>query len=160
MKREEALSFVERHGVVLESGRGCVPNLAEAIVGHPIARSWWGHPEGRAIFRLTRAVRDEPDILVCRLVDGKITYVHRRLWPVLVRLADRLGKKRLAAIREEHTDSGAHRIREIPFPEWVPEAVRNAARALSVEDAVESLGRKIVGERGSHARAPRSGDGK
>ena len=36
--------FVERHGVVLASARGPVPNVAEAVAGEPIRGSWWGHP--------------------------------------------------------------------------------------------------------------------
>src|SRR5204863_3540029 len=87
MTTEQALAFIESHGVVLESSRGPVPNVAMAIAGEPIRGSWWGHPEGHAIYRLTRAVRAAPEVLVCRLVDGKVTYVHRRLWPALVRMA-------------------------------------------------------------------------
>ena len=33
MTSKEALAFVKFHGVVLESGRAQVPNLAEAIAG-------------------------------------------------------------------------------------------------------------------------------
>ncbi len=89
MTHAEAIACVCRHGVVLESGIGPVPSLAEAVAGGPIRGSGWGHAQGREIFAVTRAVRDCPDVLVCRLVDGKITYVHRRLWPALVRLAKR-----------------------------------------------------------------------
>jgi len=53
---EEALAFVDEH--ILESGRGPVPSLVEAIAGEAIRGTWWGHPKGRAIFRATRAVRD------------------------------------------------------------------------------------------------------
>lgn len=42
------------------------------------------------------------------LVEGKITYVHRRLWPALIRLAAESGRDRLTAIREVHTASGKH----------------------------------------------------
>jgi hypothetical protein len=77
----EALAFVCTHGLVLESGTGPVPSLAAAIAGEPIRGSWWAHARGREVFAITRAIRDSPDVLVCRLIDGKITYVHRRLWP-------------------------------------------------------------------------------
>src|ERR1700704_3942153 len=113
---EGALAFVDEHGVVLESGRGPVPSLAEAIAGKAIRGTWWKHPKGRAIFRATRAVRDFDDVLVCRLLGGKITYVHRRLWPALVRLAEEIGPGRLDAIREAHTKSGAHKLVRMAFP--------------------------------------------
>lgn len=140
LSKEEALAFVERHGVVLESGRGPVPSLAEAVVGEPIRGSWWGHSKGREIFRATRAVRDSPDILVCRLIDAKITYVHCRLWPALVRLADKIGPSRLEAIREEHTTTGAHKLVRTPYPQWVPPEVRKTAARLSEVTARDQLG--------------------
>jgi len=137
---EDPIRFVERHGVVLEGGRGPRPNLAEAIAGEPIRGSWWGHKHGKSIFRATRAVRDCEDILVCRLIDGKITYVHRRLWPAIVRLAKLLDKKHLAAIREAHMPSGAHTVHTVPFPRWVQPGTRRVAERLSESDARAQLG--------------------
>ena len=140
MTPEAARRFVKRHGVVLEAGRGPVPNLAQAIAGEPIRGSWWSHSKGREIFALTRDMRDWPDVLVCRLVGGKVTYVHRRLWPALVRLASRFDSGRLAAFREVHTRSGQHALRAVAFPRWVPADVRKAAERLSEAEAARLLG--------------------
>ena len=139
MSPKEALAFVERHGIVLQAARGPVPSLAEAIAGGPIRGSWWGHPRGGEIFRAAEAVTESPDVLVCRLVDGKVTYVHRRLWAPLVKLSARFPRAQLAKIWEEHTPSGAHRARRVAFPAWVPTAVRKAAARLSVAAAEEVL---------------------
>jgi len=87
MNCKTALQFVERHGIVLESAHGPVVTFADAAAGERIRGNWWSHPKSHQIFALTRLVRNSPDVLVCRLVDGKITYVHRRVWPALVRLA-------------------------------------------------------------------------
>src|SRR3954471_13462689 len=103
-RRVDPVGFVARHGVVLASGKGPVPNLAEAVAGEPIRGSWWGHPKGSEIFRALGDVQESPDVLSFRLVQGKITFVHKRLWPALVRLARSLGKDRLTAIRQEHTE--------------------------------------------------------
>lgn len=140
MTPEEATRFVEQHGVVLESAHGPVPNLVEAVLGERIRGSWWAHKKGRDVFRLTRAVRDSPDVLVCRLVDGKITYVHRRLWPALARLHDRLPAQRLAAVHEIHTGSGKHRVEETPFRTCVPPELWKQAENLSETDALSQLG--------------------
>lgn len=140
MTARAALQFVRRHGIVLESARGPAPSFAEAVAGERLRGSWWGHPKSHEIFWLTRAVRDSPDVLVCRLVDAKITYVHRRLWPALVRLALELGRDRLAAIREIHTASGKHVVRVSKFPVWVPPAVARAANSLSAAAARAMLG--------------------
>src|ERR1700731_2550227 len=123
MTPKQAIAFVKANGIVLESGRGPVANLAEAIAGAPIRGSWWAHSKANTIFLCSRAIRTSTDVLVCRLVGGKVTYVHRRLWPALVRLAQRFGADRLAAIEEVHTSSGRHEVNVRTFPEWVPEDV-------------------------------------
>ena len=140
MTAAEALAFVENHGVVLVSAKGPVPRLTEAIAGEPIKGSWWGHPKGQQIFAVLEAVTESEDILVCRLVKGKITLVHRRLWPALVRLADRLRPEQIAKIRQEHTPSGRHVNKETPFPQWVPSAVMKQAKHMSEDDALAELG--------------------
>jgi hypothetical protein len=134
------VAFVERHGIVLESSRGRVPSLAQEIAGEIIRGSWWGHPTSHLIFRATRLVRNSADVLVCRLVSGRITYVHRRLWPAIVRVSESLRKDRLAAIREEHSSSGAHKTHLTPFPNWVPPDVFEAAQRLSQEAAWTTIG--------------------
>jgi hypothetical protein len=139
MSPREAIAFVERHGVVLQAARGPVPSLAEAITGEPIRGSWWGHAKGRAIFQAARAVCESPEVLVCKLVDGKVTYVHRRVWPALVKLAPSFGKERLAKVWDEHTKSGAHVSRRVPFPKWVPSDVMKEAGTLSIQQAERIL---------------------
>src|SRR5260221_7244204 len=119
MNAEDAMAFVRQHGVVLASAKGAVPRLTEMLVGEPIKGSWWAHPKSHQIFAILQAVTDSGDILVCRLVDGKVTLVHRRLWPALVRAAGRFPPTRIARVREEHTPSGRHMSHEIAFPKWV-----------------------------------------
>ena len=101
---------------MLQAARGPVPSLAEAVAGGPIRGSWWSHPKGREIFRAASVVCESPDVLVCKLIEGKVTYVHRRLWPALVRLAGGFPRARLAKVWNEHTATGAHRSRRLAVP--------------------------------------------
>ncbi len=140
MTPSEALAFVSTHGLVLESATGPVPSLAEAIAGERLRGSWWAHARGHEIFAVTRTIRDSPDVLVCRLVEGKITYVHRRLWPALVRLSERFPRGHLARLREVHTASGKHVIEEVAFPTWVPPEVAAQTSALDAQGALQQLG--------------------
>jgi hypothetical protein len=152
MTPKQGLAFVRRHGIVLQAARGPVRSLAEAIAGGPIRGSWWGHPKGHDIYRVADAISESNDVLVCRLIEGKVTFVHRRLWPALVKLAARFPKGRLAKIWEEHTETGAHRAKSLAFPKWVPAEVLREADALSPADAEALLAsahlRKAVPRRG------------
>jgi hypothetical protein len=137
---DEAMSIVREHGVVLASARGPVPRLAELIAGEPIRGSWWAHAKSHEIFGIFQEIDESPDILVCRLVNGKVTFVHRRLWLALVRAAHRFPANHLAQVHQEHTASGHHVSRELSFPKWVPAEVIEAARRLSEDEACTALG--------------------
>jgi hypothetical protein len=140
MTAGEAIEFVRTYGVVLESAKGPIPNLADAVAGEPIRGSYWGHARGDEIFGLTRAIRASKEILVCRLVNGKITYVHERLWPALVRLQGSLDPDRLAAIHEVHSSTGKHELELTRFTEWVPAGVSEKAKRLTMAKAASQLG--------------------
>jgi hypothetical protein len=142
----QALRFIERHGIVLEAGRGPVPALATEVLGDGASGSWWAHPRARVFFRLTRDIRDEPRVLVCKLLAGKITYVHQRLWPAIVRLSRDIGPARLTAVREVHTATGRHAMQLTPFPEWVPADVRRKARLLDRDAALAALADVVPAE--------------
>src|SRR2546425_12431966 len=139
MTAAEAISFIQAHGVVLASAKGPVPRLTEAIVNEPIKGSWWAHPKSHQIFAVLQAVADSDDVLVCRLVNGKVTFIHRRLWPALVRVAKRFGSAQIAQVHEEHTASGRHVTREVPFPKWVPAEVGEQAKRMSEKEALDAL---------------------
>ena len=147
MNAAEALRLVERHGVMLVSAKGPVPRLTEAIVGEPISGSWWGHPRGKEIFAVLQQVTASDDVLVCRFVDGKVTLVHRRLWPALVRISGRLPAARVARVRDEHTSTGRHEITELPLAKWADAGVKAAARAMSEDEALAALGPAAPGPR-------------
>ena len=140
MTGQEAIRFVDMHGIVLEAAHGPIPCLVEEIAGERIRGSWWSHPKAHTIHRVTGDIRNSNLVHVCRLVRGKVTLVHRRLWPALVRLADRLPKRRLAAIRETHTERGHHVVQETPFPDWVPPEVMEEAQRLDENAAASAVG--------------------
>ncbi len=139
MTPKQALALVATHGVVLESARGPVPSLAEAVAGEPIRGSWWAHPKGNEIFVCSRAVRESADVLVCRLVGGKVTYVHCRLWPALVRLSGRFPANRLAAVQEVHTGTGKHVVKTTPFRVWVAARLQRESEQLTLKEAAQQL---------------------
>jgi hypothetical protein len=139
MRAADALAFIEQQGVVLVAGKGRVPRLVDVILGEPIKGSWWAHPASHRIFAVLQAVEESEALLACRLIDSKVTLVHRRLWPALVRLERRFTRQQLAQIHQEHTRSGKHVNRVVEFPAWVPESVLAASRQMSDEEAERIL---------------------
>jgi hypothetical protein len=74
---------LKRYGLLLLSDRA-LPSVVTLITGGPVAGSWWGHPAGQEIYATTRELADHPDVVVTKILSGKTTYVHRRLWPALI----------------------------------------------------------------------------
>jgi hypothetical protein len=73
-------------------------------------------------------------------VNGKVTLVHRRVWPSVVRLsAAIIPPERLASIEEYHTAAGGHRKAETPFPAWVPAEAIEATDQLTEKQALDEL---------------------
>ncbi len=79
---KEARAALERAGLLLlQDAR--LPSLATLVAGGPVKGSWWGHPAGREIFRIASALDDDEDVVTAKLIAGKITFVHRRLFAAL-----------------------------------------------------------------------------
>jgi hypothetical protein len=133
------MARLRRSGVLLQAARGPVPNVAELVAGEPIRGSWWSHPRSHEIFDAINRLRSSPAVVATRLIDGKVTLIHRRLWPAVVRLADRFPPAALDAIHEEHTPSGAHRTSVTPFPDWVPAGALEAGAELGEMEAMRML---------------------
>ena len=77
---------LEAAGLLLESDAK-LPSVVSLVTGAPVRGSWWSHPRGPAIFRVNGLLADHPDVVVAKLVSGKVTFVHRELWPALLRVA-------------------------------------------------------------------------
>jgi len=61
-----------------------LPNVCALVAGAPIRGSWWAHPLSHDIFRVNCELAEHPDVLVTKLVSGKITYVNRKLWSAVI----------------------------------------------------------------------------
>jgi hypothetical protein len=60
------------------------PSVTGSVAGPDVRGSWWAHPQSHEMFRLGCALRNHPDVLVVKLISGKVTLVHRPLWPAIV----------------------------------------------------------------------------
>ena len=94
---------------------------------------------GHEIFALIQSVHASKAAVVCTLAGGKITYIHRRLWPAFVRMAKKFPGHALDKVQEVHLPSGRHQRQDIPFPDWVPGPVLSSAKRISAQDAAAEI---------------------
>jgi hypothetical protein len=80
------LDALSSSGLLLKQDK-LLPNVVTLVTGESLRTSWWSHPKGRLIFAVLAELADHPDVLSVKLLDGKDTLVHRRLWPALLAVA-------------------------------------------------------------------------
>ena len=77
--------LLDEHGLLMLHDAK-LPSATACIAGAAIRGSWWGHAKGKLIFETLNRIED--DVAWAKLVLGKETLVHRRLWPALVAAAE------------------------------------------------------------------------
>jgi hypothetical protein len=73
----------EKYGLLLLNDPA-LPNLCRLVAGERVRGSWWSHPRAQEIFQVNDALEDHPDVLILKLISGKVTYIHRTLWSQIV----------------------------------------------------------------------------
>jgi len=77
--------LLDEHGLLMLHDAK-LPSATACIAGAAIRGSWWGHAKGKLIFETLNRMED--DVAWAKVVLGKETLVHRRLWPALVAAAE------------------------------------------------------------------------
>jgi hypothetical protein len=57
-----------------------LPSAVGIITGERVSGSWWSHPKAQEIFR---RLEELDEAIATKLIAGKVTFVHRKLWPAL-----------------------------------------------------------------------------
>jgi hypothetical protein len=83
---EALLGQLNTHGLLLQQDLQ-LPSVVAIVAGEPLHGSWWSHPSGNAIFNSLNTLAAHSDVLVTRLVGGKVTFMYRRLWPAVLAVA-------------------------------------------------------------------------
>ena len=133
------------------------PSLVSYVVGAPVPGSWWGHPSGGLIYAVGEALDTDPEVLVVRLWRGKLTLVHARLWPALVRVGRSHAAWQMVGMREVERLLLAHVDRETVvrgdrLPPDLPEGLPGFRAALrGLERRMLVLTRSVHTSTGAHA---------
>jgi len=154
---DAALQRLRADGLLLESDPR-LPCITAIVAGEPIRGGWWGNPSARGTFEVLNAVEDHPDALRTKLIDGKVTYVHRALWPAVLGVALAHEAWQVHALPtaaqwllDEVGANGEVRLDLVTPPADVPrKALLDAARALERRLLVHAT--EMHTESGAHAR--------
>ncbi len=84
---QQVLSQLEKFGLLLQTDPN-FPSVCTLITDEPLKGSWWSHPMAQTIFQVNELLDDHPDVLITKLVSGKVTFIHRKLWPELFAVAN------------------------------------------------------------------------
>ena len=152
---------LQKHGFLMLSD-ATLPSVSGLVAGEPIKGSWWGHPAGHAIYNISNALLNHPDVLVTRLIGGKVTMLDRRLWAAFFAVATEGAAwqttklsagatKLLAAVKR----NGEIRSDAIPSALGL-DAKAFAAAARDLERRLLLTSEDVHTERGSHAKILRS----
>jgi hypothetical protein len=79
---KKCLAALEQRGVLLLADAK-LPSVVSVIKGKPIPGSWWQDAAGNLIYKTANELEVHRDVVVVKLLSGKLTFVHRRFWPAL-----------------------------------------------------------------------------
>ncbi len=83
---KSAAQWLADEGFVTLSPADELPSIATFVSGEMIKGNWWSHARANEIYNLFQKLSSSPNVVVLKLIDGKVTLVHKRLWPPLLRL--------------------------------------------------------------------------
>ena len=80
---DDVIAALRKAGLILTQDK-VLPSVVSIVTGATPRGSWWSHPKGRQVFAVLTQLADDEDVVLTKLLDGKDTFVHRRLWPALL----------------------------------------------------------------------------
>ena len=83
---EWAIGRLDDWGFVLDSDPR-LPSWPSLVIERQVRGSWWAVPEAHLIHQAGASLIAHKDVLHVVLVSGKLTCVHRRLWPSFLAVA-------------------------------------------------------------------------
>ena len=127
------------------------------IADEPMRGSWWSHPLAQVIFQVNEQLEDHNDVLITKLVSGKVTFVHRKLWSEIIAIAkarEDWQMKNLSppvkSLLAQIDSAGSLTTAEAVWPRQSKMKVGDAAREL--ERRLLIVGTQFHSESGAHLK--------
>jgi hypothetical protein len=153
---QTVLAKLQAFGFLLESDPK-LPSVCSLITGAPLRTSWWSHPKAHTIFQVNEQLEEHPDVLVTKLISGKVTFVHRELWPHLLAIGNSHNCWQMDNLTNDAKtllklvdSAGTVRTDQVPENNSMKAKIGDVAREL--ERKLLLVSRQIHTETGSHAK--------
>ncbi len=82
----DVLAALSKSGLLLQQDKR-VHNVVTLVTGEMLSGSWWAHPKSHLVFAVLSELAEHRDVLFTKLLYGKVTLVHRQLWPAFLAVA-------------------------------------------------------------------------
>jgi hypothetical protein len=154
---QEALRQLRDYGMLLVQDP-LLPCVSRIVAGGPIRGSWLANPSAHDTYNVLTALEEHPDVLQTKLVSGKVTMVHRSLWPAVLAVATARAPWQLENLTPlqkwllDYVDAhGSLQTDIVPLPtggarKRVPDAARDVERRLLAH------GSEVHTPSGAHAK--------
>ncbi|TPI21094.1 hypothetical protein [Mesorhizobium sp. B4-1-1] len=91
---KDAKIYLESHGLIPLSPAEGLVSLVDLILGPGVTGNWWGHDRANDAYNAYSALANDPNVIVVKLIDYKVTLVHRNIWNPIFKIA--LDDKRIS----------------------------------------------------------------
>lgn len=162
---ENVFSKILEFGFLLESDPK-LPSVCSIIAAAPVRGSWWSHPLAQTIFQVNEKLEEHPDVLITKLISGKVTFVHRKLWSEILAIGTAREGWQLEglsssaqALLKSVAELGSLRTDQIPpMRSKVPTKNKPGHVARELERRLLIHGEQIHTASGAHAKVLESWD--
>ncbi|MER9056730.1 hypothetical protein [Mesorhizobium sp. M0910] len=90
---KDAKKYLESQGLIPLSPAEGLVSLVDLILGPGVTGNWWSHHRANDAYNAYSALANDPDVIVIKLIDYKVTLIHRSLWACVFKIA--LDNKRI-----------------------------------------------------------------
>lgn len=151
------LGSLKEFGLLLESDIR-LPSVSGLVAGEPVRGSWWSHARAQQIFAVLQELADHKDVLLTKLVAGKVTFVHRKLWPDIVSIGQtrepwQIRKLSAAAqmLLDQIDQNGSLRTDALDWPQKF-KAIKRGDTVRALEKLLLIHSEEFHTESGTHAK--------
>jgi hypothetical protein len=149
---DSVLGELELYGLLLASDKRLL-SVTTLVSAAPVSGSWWASPDSHKIYNVMRSLTAHPDVTLAKLVNKKVTYVHRKLWGALVAVGGERAPWQLRSLSprakelfRQVTRSGTYSTDRAPDPKLCGRA------AAELEAKLLVCSEEVHTESGRHAK--------